>query len=87
MSHLYALHMPVCYVPPLCMAATCLYAPDPPRAPSSARRRGWGQSFHFSPRLPGKSVAASEAAHEARIAAILGLAPGKKVQRSAGRFL
>lgn len=31
---------------------------------------GWGTSFHFSPRLPGKSIAASEAAHEARIAAV-----------------
>lgn len=40
---------------------------------------GWGQSFHFSPLLPGKSVRESEAAHEARLAAILGLRPGKNV--------
>ena len=33
---------------------------------------GWGQSFHFSPLLPGKSVRESEAAHEARLAAIIG---------------
>ncbi|KAK9827679.1 hypothetical protein WJX81_007793 [Elliptochloris bilobata] len=39
---------------------------------------GWGQSFHFSPRLPGKDWAASEAAHEARLAALLGLGPGLK---------
>lgn len=39
---------------------------------------GWGTSFHFSPLLPGKTVAASEAAHEARIGALLGLGPGKK---------
>lgn len=39
---------------------------------------GWGTSFHFSPLLPGKSFAASEAAHEARIGALLGLGPGKK---------
>jgi 24-methylenesterol C-methyltransferase len=39
---------------------------------------GWGQSFHFSPGLPGKDIRASEAAHEARIAAVLGLKPGMK---------
>ena len=39
---------------------------------------GWGQSFHFSPRLPGKDWAASEAAHEARLAALLALGPGLK---------
>ncbi|CAL8460594.1 g123 [Coccomyxa elongata] len=39
---------------------------------------GWGQSFHFSPRLPGKDWASSEAAHEARLAALLKLGPGKK---------
>ena len=39
---------------------------------------GWGLSFHFSPRLPGKGWAESEAAHEARLAAILELGPGKK---------
>ena len=37
---------------------------------------GWGTSFHFSPGLPGKTMAASEAAHEARLAGILGLKPG-----------
>lgn len=36
------------------------------------------QSFHFSPRLPGKDWASSEAAHEARLAALLKLGPGKK---------
>lgn len=39
---------------------------------------GWGQSFHFSPRLPGKDWGRSEAAHEARIAALLKLQPGMK---------
>jgi len=39
---------------------------------------GWGQSFHFSPKLPGKDWKASEAAHEARIAVSLGLKPGTK---------
>jgi 24-methylenesterol C-methyltransferase len=39
---------------------------------------GWGQSFHFSPLLPGKNAAASEAAHEARLAALLRLQPGMK---------
>lgn len=37
---------------------------------------GWGQSFHFSPPLPGKGWYASEVAHESRIAAICGLKPG-----------
>ena len=36
------------------------------------------QSFHFSPRLPGKDWASSEAAHESRLAALLRLGPGKK---------
>jgi protein-L-isoaspartate O-methyltransferase len=36
------------------------------------------QSFHFSPRLPGKDWASSESAHEARLAALLKLGPGKK---------
>ncbi|KAL3156964.1 hypothetical protein ABBQ38_001222 [Trebouxia sp. C0009 RCD-2024] len=39
---------------------------------------GWGQSFHFSPLLPGKTPAASEAAHEGRLAALLRLKPGMK---------
>lgn len=40
---------------------------------------GWGQSFHFSPKLPGKNWQQSEAAHEARVAVELGLRPGMKV--------
>jgi cyclopropane fatty-acyl-phospholipid synthase-like methyltransferase len=39
---------------------------------------GWGQSFHFSPKLPGKTWASSEAAHETRVAATLGLKPGMR---------
>eukprot|EP00877_Chromochloris_zofingiensis_P006169 jgi/Chrzof1/1805/Cz10g21220.t1 len=39
---------------------------------------GWGQSFHFSPKLPAKTWAASEAAHEARVACNLGLKPGMR---------
>jgi 24-methylenesterol C-methyltransferase len=39
---------------------------------------GWGQSFHFSPKLPGKGWKESEAAHEARVAVALGLKPGMK---------
>jgi len=39
---------------------------------------GWGQSFHFSPKLPaGRDWPVCEAAHEARIATTIGLAPGK----------
>lgn len=38
---------------------------------------GWGQSFHFSPLLPGKDWPACESAHEGRIAALIGLEPGK----------
>ena len=34
---------------------------------------GWGQSFHFSPLLPGKNAGQSEAAHEAGLAALLRL--------------
>lgn len=37
---------------------------------------GWGQSFHFSPSLPGKGWYASEVAHESRVAALCGLKPG-----------
>lgn len=37
---------------------------------------GWGSSFHFSPPLPGKTQLASEVAHEARVAGLLGLKPG-----------
>ncbi|GMH45025.1 hypothetical protein BSKO_12982 [Bryopsis sp. KO-2023] len=39
---------------------------------------GWGQSFHFSPPLPGKGWYAAEVAHETRIAGLLGLKPGMK---------
>jgi 24-methylenesterol C-methyltransferase len=39
---------------------------------------GWGQSFHFSPKLPGKCLKASEAAHEARVATAINLHPGQK---------
>ena len=39
---------------------------------------GWGQSFHFSPKLPGKDLRASEVAHEARLAALLNLKPGQR---------
>ncbi|KAG1656055.1 hypothetical protein FOA52_004474 [Chlamydomonas sp. UWO 241] len=39
---------------------------------------GWGQSFHFSPKLPNHGLKASEVAHETRIAATLGLRPGMK---------
>lgn len=37
---------------------------------------GWGQSFHFSPALPGKGWYASEVAHESRVASLCGLKPG-----------
>mmetsp|Transcript_21268 Transcript_21268/g.36218 ORF Transcript_21268/g.36218 Transcript_21268/m.36218 type:complete len:389 (+) Transcript_21268:36-1202(+) len=40
---------------------------------------GWGQSFHFSPGLPGKGWKQSEAAHEARIATLLQARPGDKI--------
>lgn len=40
---------------------------------------GWGTSFHFSPPLPGKTPAAAEAAHEARIGGLLGVGPGDAV--------
>lgn len=40
---------------------------------------GWGQSFHFSPRLPGKDYVASEVAHQARISGLCGMKPGMKV--------
>ena len=39
---------------------------------------GWGTSFHFSPLLPGKDWPACESAHEGRIAALIGLGPGKQ---------
>ncbi|CAI5983129.1 unnamed protein product [Closterium sp. NIES-65] len=40
---------------------------------------GWGQSFHFSPALPGKSDREATIAHEEYIATILKLKPGMKV--------
>ena len=46
--------------------------------PQRLQEWGWGQSFHFSPKLPAKDWKASEAAHEARIAAVIGLKPGMK---------
>lgn len=55
---------------------TCARAPSA-RQVTDIYEWGWGQSFHFSPKLPGKDWAASEAAHEARIPAILGLEPGE----------
>ena len=39
---------------------------------------GWGRSFHFAPRSPGESFAASLARHEHHIALRLGLGPGMK---------
>lgn len=41
--------------------------------------RGWGQSFHFSPKLPHKSWESSEAAHEARVATALNAKPGHNI--------
>ena len=37
---------------------------------------GWGRSFHFAPRVPGESFAASLARHERYLAQVLGLGPG-----------
>lgn len=37
---------------------------------------GWGQSYHFAPRVPGESFAASLARHEHYLAHRLGLGPG-----------
>ena len=37
---------------------------------------GWGQSYHFAPRIPGESFPASLARHEHYIAHVLGLRPG-----------
>lgn len=39
---------------------------------------GWGQSFHFSPMLPGRDWSGCEAAHETRIGTLAGLRPGKR---------
>lgn len=40
---------------------------------------GWGESFHFAPRAPNESFAASLARHEHFLAHILGLRPGMRV--------
>lgn len=40
---------------------------------------GWGQSFHFAPRFPGESFAASIARHEHFLALKLNMKPGMKV--------
>ena len=40
---------------------------------------GWGQSFHFAPRVPGESFQASIARHEHYLAHMLGLRPGMVV--------
>eukprot|EP00850_Spirogloea_muscicola_P014135 SM000099S25241 [mRNA] locus=s99:506713:507926:+ [translate_table: standard] len=37
---------------------------------------GWGQSFHFSPAVPGASNREATRLHEVRVAALLGLRPG-----------
>ena len=41
--------------------------------------RGWGRSFHFSPRRPGESLRQSQKRHEDGIAALLRLRPGMTV--------
>ena len=40
---------------------------------------GWGESFHFAPRIPGESLRASIARHQHFIALTLGLRPGMRV--------
>ncbi|KAJ7537229.1 hypothetical protein O6H91_12G103900 [Diphasiastrum complanatum] len=40
---------------------------------------GWGQSFHFSPAVPGKSHRDQTRLHEERVADLLKLKPGQKV--------
>ncbi|WP_423917052.1 sterol methyltransferase [Candidatus Poriferisodalis sp.] len=40
---------------------------------------GWGESFHFAPRVPGESFHASLARHQHFIALALGLRPGMRV--------
>ena len=40
---------------------------------------GWGQSFHFSPAIPGKSHREATIAHEEKVADLLQLKPGMKV--------
>ena len=40
---------------------------------------GWGQSFHFSPAIPGKSHRDATRLHEEMVADLLGMAPGHRV--------
>lgn len=40
---------------------------------------GWGQSFHFSPAIPGKSNRQATILHEERVCDVLGLTPGMTV--------
>ena len=40
---------------------------------------GWGNTFHFSPRRPGETLAQSQRRHDEEIGALLGLAPGMQV--------
>lgn len=40
---------------------------------------GWGQSFHFSPKLPHRDTLASEAVHEAYLPALLHAKPGDNI--------
>ncbi|CAG9466863.1 unnamed protein product [Pedinophyceae sp. YPF-701] len=40
---------------------------------------GWGQSFHFSPVLPGQTDLCSEVAHEVYIPAMLHVGPGDRI--------
>ena len=66
-------HLSCCYMELVRMSAEICVAVRPH---ADIYEWGWGTSFHFSPLLPGKSIPASEAAHEARIAALLGLKVG-----------
>jgi len=40
---------------------------------------GWGQSFHFSPSLPGRSHRDATRVHEERVADLLGARPGHRL--------
>ena len=40
---------------------------------------GWGSTFHFSPRRPGETLAASQRRHDLELGAILRLEPGMEV--------
>lgn len=39
---------------------------------------GWGESFHFSVPIPGKTELAAEVAHETTLAVLCRLKPGMK---------